>query len=542
MTSKKNLLSIFIAISALMFVSTPVLADFGSKHDKDRVPKNSRKSPRKPRQPSFDFSEIFNTVQILEAGAVEVHLGGHINQAELEAMDPLEAYIQAFEEGDELFEINYNALDGVGVNVGNGKRFTSFPRPDLRGPMAWANILPHRATGPNGDSCISCHNVPVADGGGGVNDNVIRMDPERKQKGFIERQSPHLFGMGAVQLVAEEMTTELHTLRDEAITKSCDSGQDSTVEMIAKGVSFGQVKVSCKDVNYDNLVGIDTDLVVRPFEWKGLTGFVRAFVRGAAHQELGMQATELVGDADSDFDSVNNELSVGDITALAIYNAAQPRPVTKIELNSVINTLSEEEQETYGLPLGEADISSIQNGEKIFNAIDCASCHSPEMEVASPVFFEPSKHASFRDETYPAGNIAGLPAKSLQFNLLTDILDNPQELPSGQTLGQFEESESGGAIIRMYGDLKRHDMGRTLAEEFDEGNVGASVFLTENLWGVGSTAPYLHDGRATTMTEAILYHGGEAESSKELFNDLSDAEKADLLSFLDNLVLYLAPE
>ncbi|WHI50351.1 di-heme oxidoredictase family protein [Microbulbifer sp. MLAF003] len=542
MISKKHLLPISMALSALLFTPVPILADFGSKHDKNRVPKNARKGPRPSRQQPFDFSEIFNTVQILEAGAVERHLGGHLEQSELEAMDPIEAYVHAFEEGDELFEMNYNALDGVGVNVGNGKRFTSFPRPDLKGPMAWANILPHRTTGPNGDSCISCHNVPVADGGGGVNDNVIRMDPERKQKGFIERQSPHLFGMGAVQLVAEEMTTELHTLRDDAISESCNSGESHIVKMITKGVNFGEISVSCGNVNYDNLDGIDTDLVVRPFEWKGLTGYVRAFVRGAAHQELGMQATELVGDADSDFDSVTNELSVGDITALAIYNAAQPRPVTKLELNSVISTLSEEEQEIYGLPLSEADIAGIQNGEVIFNSIDCASCHSPEMEVASPIFYEPSKHASFRDETYPAGDIAGLPTTSLQFNLLTDILDNPQELASGQTLGQFEESENGGAIVRLYGDLKRHDMGRAMAEEFDEGNVGASVFLTENLWGVGSTAPYLHDGRATTMTEAILYHGGEAQSSKEQFDALSDTEKADLLSFLNNLVLYLAPE
>ncbi|WP_444908889.1 di-heme oxidoredictase family protein [Microbulbifer sp. TRSA005] len=542
MISRRHLLPISLAISALTFIAPPVLADFGSKHDKHRVPKNARKGPRPPKQQPFDFSSIFNTVQILEAGAVEIHLGGHIDQATLEAMDPIEAYVHAFEEGDELFEMNYNALDGVGVNVGNGKRFTSFPRPDLRGPRAWANILPHRATGPNGDSCISCHNVPVADGGGGVNDNVIRMDPERKQKGFIERNSPHLFGMGAVQLVAEEMTTELHNLRDQAVDDSCASGESATVEMVAKGVSFGEISVSCENVNYDNLAGIDTDLVVRPFEWKGLTGFVRAFVRGAAHQELGMQATELVGDADSDFDSVSNELSVGDITALAIYNAAQPRPVTKLELNSVIDTLNEEERETYGLPLSEADIASIQNGEEIFSSISCASCHSPEMEVSSPVFYEPSKHASYRDETYPAGNIAGLPTTSLQFNLLTDILDNPQELPSGQTLGQFEESENGGAIVRLYGDLKRHDMGRAMAEEFDEGNVGASVFLTENLWGVGSTPPYLHDGRATTMTEAILFHGGDAQSSKEQFVALSDGDKADLLNFLDNLVLYLAPE
>ena len=84
-------------------------------------------------------------------------------------------------------------------------------------------------------------------------------------------------------------------------------------------------------------------------------------------------------------------------------------------------------------------------------------------------------------------------------------------------------------------------MGPALAEEIDVGNVGAAVFLTENLWGVGSTAPYLHDGRATTLSEAILSHGGEAKASKNLFAAMSTSEQADLIAFLDNLVLYLAP-
>jgi CxxC motif-containing protein (DUF1111 family) len=69
----------------------------------------------------------------------------------------------------------------------------------------------------------------------------------------------------------------------------------------------------------------------------------------------------------------------------------------------------------------------------------------------------------------------------------------------------------------------------------------APLPLTENLWGVGSTAPYLHDGRATTLTEAILVHRGEAKESRDLFKTLNRSDQSDLISFLDNLVLYLAP-
>ena len=59
---------------------------------------------------------------------------------------------------------------------------------------------------------------------------------------------------------------------------------------------------------------------------------------------------------------------------------------------------------------------------------------------------------------------------------------------------------------------------------------------------MGSTAPYLHDGRATTLTEAILFHGGEAAQSRENFHRLSEQSKLELLAFLDNLVLFKQAE
>ena len=68
------------------------------------------------------------------------------------------------------------------------------------------------------------------------------------------------------------------------------------------------------------------------------------------------------------------------------------------------------------------------------------------------------------------------------------------------------------------------------------------MFLTENLWGVGSTAPYLHDGRATTLTEAILEHGGEAQVSRDNFVKLTAAQRNDVLAFLNNQVLFTLPE
>lgn len=85
-------------------------------------------------------------------------------------------------------------------------------------------------------------------------------------------------------------------------------------------------------------------------------------------------------------------------------------------------------------------------------------------------------------------------------------------------------------------------MGSGLAEPIDEVGTGPAMFLTENLWGVGSTAPYLHDGRATTLTEAILEHGGEAGRARAAFVALTLAEQECLIAFLQNLVLFRMSE
>jgi len=66
--------------------------------------------------------------------------------------------------------------------------------------------------------------------------------------------------------------------------------------------------------------------------------------------------------------------------------------------------------------------------------------------------------------------------------------------------------------------------------------------LTTELWGVGSTAPYLHDGRATTLTEAILAHGGEAREERSAFLALTTSRQADIIAMLENLVLFKAEE
>jgi CxxC motif-containing protein (DUF1111 family) len=95
--------------------------------------------------------------------------------------------------------------------------------------------------------------------------------------------------------------------------------------------------------------------------------------------------------------------------------------------------------------------------------------------------------------------------------------------------------------IHPYTNLLLHDMGVELADNMGEGGASGSEWRTPPLWNIGLTEgvsggeSYLHDGRARTLEEAILWHGGEAESSKESFRNLSASERDNLVKFLKSL-------
>jgi cytochrome c peroxidase len=176
-------------------------------------------------------------------------------------------------------------------------------------------------------------------------------------------------------------------------------------------------------------------------------------------------------------------------------------------------------------------------------------CHVQVLKLDHLAFCEPSPVAAFRDTLFPSGaDPVAMGLRSdypVEFDVTRDQPDNRIHDSSGNItyrMGSFQKDAQGRALVECYGDMKRHDMGPGLAEAIDETGVGASVFMTENLWGVGSTAPYLHDGRATTVTEAILEHGGEAAVSSAAFQALPTSMQQDVVAFLQNLVLFKLPE
>lgn len=113
---------------------------------------------------------------------------------------------------------------------------------------------------------------------------------------------------------------------------------------------------------------------------------------------------------------------------------------------------------------------------------------------------------------------------------------------SSFTTGASELSALSNREIHPYSDLLLHDMGAELNDGYTEGSAAPAEWRTPPLWGLGLSANsqgqqvfLLHDGRAHSIAEAIEWHGGEAEKAANAYRALSEAEKTELLEFLESL-------
>lgn len=113
-------------------------------------------------------------------------------------------------------------------------------------------------------------------------------------------------------------------------------------------------------------------------------------------------------------------------------------------------------------------------------------------------------------------------------------------IPKMQTGTHFIPSLS-NQTIRPYTDLLLHDMGEGLTDNRPDYKASGSEWRTAPLWGIGLTkivnghTNFLHDGRARNLTEAILWHGGEGQQSKDSFLKMSAVDRNLLIKFLESL-------
>ena len=109
-------------------------------------------------------------------------------------------------------------------------------------------------------------------------------------------------------------------------------------------------------------------------------------------------------------------------------------------------------------------------------------------------------------------------------------------MPSLRLTHQAAAELGGDSDIRAYSDLLLHNMGPGLADGITEGRAGPADFRTPPLWGAGASGPpYLHDGRAHDLAEAIGLHDGEARNTRLRWEKLSPEDRDALIRFLQGL-------
>lgn len=435
----------------------------------------------------------------------EPAMSGHIAQVDI--VDGLYNIEELFELGRELFVAQFNICDGQGRPAATGTG-------DARVPDEPTFV---RTSAPDSNSCAGCHNMPRAGGAGDFVANVFvlaqALDPVTESVSADlsnDRNTLGMFGAGAIEMLAREMTVHLQA-------QAAALG-DGTHVLHSKGVDF-EVEISGGTVVASK--GVDRDLIVKPFHQAGVVASLREFTVNAMNQHHGMQAEERFDlnpdkgfKSDFDLDGVDRELTVGDITAVTLFQAALGVPGRV-------------------LPASLSKRKRIARGEMIFSEVGCASCHIPEMTLENRMFVEPSPFN-------PPGTFSDT-SQSYAFDLTRD-----GEKP------RLERAGDDRAIVRAYTDLKRHDLcddetstndpirffcNEQLAQgRQDEGDKpGTEFFLTRKLWDVGNSGPYGHRGDLTTLAEAILMHGGEARESRDSFVARPIEDQRAVVDFLKSL-------
>jgi len=414
------------------------------------------------------------------------------------------------EHGERLFEGKFTAADGAG----RPEATQAIVPTKRRRPSAYVF---QRMAGLDANSCASCHNVPVSGGAGDFTANVFvsegfesadfdTIDPQFSN----ERGTNALQGSGLIEMLAREMTRDLRAQRREALAKARHSGETVTVTLTTKGVSFGKLSAKADGtLDVSKLDGIDADLTLRPFGQKGVFASLRQFTVNALNHHHGIQASERfgarwTGTRDFDSDDMPDEVGAGEVSALVAWQASLTAPTRKSDLPDVWQ-------------------SAAAAGETLFADLGCAACHIPALPLESLIFQDPGPYDN-------AGTLRP-----------TDV-DLPIELDFSQFawVQALPKDAEGRTLVPLFGDLKRHriaDAARdTLGNELlSQRFVARDVFLTAELWGVGSTAPYGHRGDLTSLHEIIEAHGGEATDARKAYSALDEAERQNIIAFLRSL-------
>lgn len=411
--------------------------------------------------------------------------------------------------GRQLFQRKFTAAEGQGPVAGDG----------------FGNINTNLAIGAGlADSCAACHGRPRGSAGFG---GAVATRPD-------SRDAPHLFGLGLKEMIGDEITADLRAVRAAALTAAQTSNAAASKPLVSKGINYGTITAR-PDGTFDTsqVKGVDPDLRVRPFFAHGAKFSMREFIVGALNDEMGLQsvdpdlATAMAGGRVTTPSGLVLDGALDRIDAPLAPNATAD-PDGDGVANEIPQSLVDH-LEFYLLNYFKPGVArqtiTSQAGRVLFNAARCNSCHVPDLVINR------DRRVADVETEYDAAKGGFNRLFATAKPLFNATQDNP-------ALPALKQPKLGAFVVKnIFSDFKRHDLGPNFHERNYDGTV-RTEFMTTPLWGVGSTAPYGHDGRSINLLEVTLRHGGEAQSSRDTFARMSDFEKAFIIEFLNTLVIF----
>jgi CxxC motif-containing protein (DUF1111 family) len=352
-----------------------------------------------------------------------------------------------------------------------------------RGQVLMADaISTDQGLGPffNADSCASCHQAPVS-GGSAPRYRDLWLIKKERWDGALESAGTNetspvrsLYAKPPLYHVPEDIDTVIYARRN-------------TPPMFGVGLfafiddEIILANADPNDMNEDGISGrtnFEQGQVGR-FGYKSQAATLESFNRGALFNQMGV-TTDPLFFTFPEIEARNHRLIDWFISSAWAQVSAPDEPT--IDDDGIDDPeLSYQDQldilifSTYiGVPQIQEFSQSEKQGETLFASIGCADCHIPRLQ-----------------------------------------------------------SQVGP--LRLYSDLLLHDMGEELADDIEVGFASGAEFRTQPLWGVILHGPFLHDGRADTLQDAIEWHGGESLRSKDAWLALSNNEKEEILLFLEAL-------
>jgi len=477
----------------------------------------------------------------------------------------------AYQRGKNLTQREFRARDGVFGRAG------FFFEPKLLGDR-----LTPRLGRDHVSSCGMCHNVPYRDAGAGIT------FPKGGGEG---RNTPHFFGGGLIEMLGLQTRLKVLATCDPA-RRGFVGTRDAPAAAILIRPMPGEPPIDyggCRDRDGDGrpdlnkifrvwyvdeggrrvtaddngdgvidlrdgtVAGYNLEMMV--FGWGETEGAMaptlRVFFTDPIDTHSGMQAydpTIQIDDGAHGDERANDGLAMVSNAGARQFTIHAPADRgTRVSASGL--SLDDPDGDGFVNEISEGDVDlaewymlnapapgvgrqtpQTRRGRALLSQWRCTACHTPDwqIEAAAPDQADPYRRYD-GDRRYFDLAVA--------YRETTGRLEG-RLVPLAETRAGRIAPRRGAAPVRgLFSDLKHHDMGEAFAETLFNG-ARVTKFRTAPLWGVGTSAPYGHDGKSLTVDDAIRRHGGEAAESAASYRLASPRDRDALLEFLRSLVLY----